>query len=84
MNKEVIMRLKEPPENKSKEAVKLREVAVTFAEDIAGPVRDSVDTEGKRRNIALLDAAVHYANKTKGKDVRTYSKGHRQVLRRSG
>lgn len=55
-------RLKEPPLNTSREAVKLREAAEAFG-DHAVPMwgGDPDDVAGQRLNIALLKSALSYA-----------------------
>ena len=46
--------------NTSPEAVALRKAAMHFAEK--RPITDDADTDGQRRNKALLNAALAYAS----------------------
>lgn len=55
------MKIRSPSFNDTPSAVALREAALDFAKRASEPIRDSADTDGQRRNKALLDAALAYA-----------------------
>lgn len=50
-----------PPEERSAEAVALREAAAAWGENLHREPRDDEDSDSKRLNRALLFAALRYA-----------------------